>query len=767
MSEPDDHFRVFAEAYPGALGIFGRDGMLRYANRRLLGALGAASLDSVAGRRFRDIHAVPEKPSPVDYFSAVLEQVEARGRWAGTLPLATPQGLPRYVTREVFKLGAGGEIALLARESVAQDSAAAPDLVVALEALHASINAVALADLDGRLTFVNKAFLDLWAVDHPVQVVGKSATDFWESPVEAEKVIQSLLTDGRWNGNLIARRDDSRIFVLDVSARLICGPSGEPICMMAAFLESAPGKGGAGGDDPWLLETSAYAELMLRPTPVEAEGRATPGRLDALGGMISGFHEIQAHLRSERDFARALLDTAPVIVLLLDLDGNVREVNPYFEELTGFERDQFRGRNWFDNCLPERCRDATRRLFADAIASGDSVESEPGTNPILTCDGRELEIEWNNRLLRDPSGRPVGLLAIGHDVTARQRAELEAAKSRQLFVSFMQHSPLMAHVKDGERRYVYLNPVFERFVRSHDEADWIGHRTEDFVPEPKAAEVRRIDEALLAGAGPMIVENETMTADGARHFLSVRFPIIMPDGERMLGCQNLDITDRVKAEQELRDALKEREVLLREIHHRVKNNLQVVSSLLFFQEENAASEADRIVMREGRARLRSMMLVHEALYRTGNVAAIDLSAYLNTLARDVLNIHAGLAGKVSVEILAPAEAVKVDIEMAVPLGLIACELLNNALKHAFPGRQEGRVAFILSWPAAGTLRFEVADDGVGMRADRDPAMLSGFGWRLVRGLAEQLGASLQTAGGPGEGHRVQLDLRCMPDAAGR
>jgi PAS domain S-box-containing protein len=135
---------------------------------------------------------------------------------------------------------------------------------------------------------------------------------------------------------------------------------------------------------------------------------------------VTAIREAQEALKQERDFARSLTDTAPVIVLLLDPHGGIRHVNPYFEQLTGYRLDEIRGKEWFSSFVPARDRDRIRELFQTATRG---VPTRGNINPIVTRSGEEREIEWDDQPLRDSEGRVTGLLAIGQDVTARRKME--------------------------------------------------------------------------------------------------------------------------------------------------------------------------------------------------------------------------------------------------------------------------------------------------------------------------------------------------------
>jgi PAS domain S-box-containing protein len=206
--------------------------------------------------------------------------------------------------------------------------------------------------------------------------------------------------------------------------------------------------------------------------------------------------------------------------------------------------------------------------------------------------------------------------------------------------------------------------------------------------------------------------------------------------EGSLVCVAQDISDRKAAEEKLRRSLQEKEVLLREIHHRVKNNLQVISSLLHAQARDVETPAIQERFEETQERIRSMAAIHEQLYQSDDLSRVDFGAYLEVLMDELFRSHR--TDHIDREL--EAEAQPLPIDQAIPAGLIVNELVSNALEHAFPDGQEGTVSVTFR-ADAGEALLVVADDGRGAEALDDEGSL---GLRLVRGLTRQLQGSLST-----------------------
>jgi len=219
----------------------------------------------------------------------------------------------------------------------------------------------------------------------------------------------------------------------------------------------------------------------------------------------------------------------------------------------------------------------------------------------------------------------------------------------------------------------------------------------------------------------------------------------------------LEIAERQRAEELVRASLTEKEVMLREIHHRVKNNLQVISSLVSLQAANLTDERMRDEFNDVRDRVRSMALIHEKLYQTSDLARLNFADYAASLLSSLWRSHGHLAERARLNLeIAP---VVLSIEAAVPCGLILNELAGNALKHAFPKGCGGEVTVCMEHEASkGTICLKVHDNGVGLPAGLDWRQSSTLGLRLVRILAGQLHGSVETGTGPGAEFQITFSM---------
>lgn len=237
-------------------------------------------------------------------------------------------------------------------------------------------------------------------------------------------------------------------------------------------------------------------------------------------------------------------------------------------------------------------------------------------------------------------------------------------------------------------------------------------------------------------------------ADGSEFPVEIGLNPIDTGGDAMVLASIVDITERRRSQQRLEDALREKTVLLNEVHHRVKNNLQVITSLLNLQADHASDPRLRAILAESCGRVKAMALTHQLLYERKDFSRIDLADYLHRLVQSIRASYRAGGQRIGLRLAAPDGGIHLDLERAIPCGLLLNELVTNAFKHAFPGERSGEIAVELELDG-GDIVLAVADDGIGLPADGELAGSPSLGLQLVPLFAEQLhGAFLvERAGG--------------------
>ena len=344
---------------------------------------------------------------------------------------------------------------------------------------------------------------------------------------------------------------------------------------------------------------------------------------------------------------------------------------------------------------------------------------------------------------------------------------LPAADAASIWLVAIVQSSLDAIIgKSLDGRITSWNPAAERmFGYTADEA--IGEFVTIIIPPDRVDEEADILSRLAQGLVVPMFETVRRTRDGRLVDVSITVSPIRDAQGRTVGASKIarDIThmraaqdalrdarvlieaERLARQQELENSLREKDVLLKEIHHRVKNNMQVISSLLQLQMGAQKSDAIRHAFEDSQGRIRSMALVHEKLYKSRDMARIDFGSYVRDLVAGVAASLRRYAGNVVVDV--EADALQLDVDSAISCGLVVNELISNCFKHAFPAGRSGTIRVRLTGGPAHPTAISVQDDGVGWPPEFQPDQQASLGLRLVHLLADQLHATLRFTGAPG------------------
>ena len=451
-----------------------------------------------------------------------------------------------------------------------------------------------------------------------------------------------------------------------------------------------------------------------------------------------------------------VLEALTEAVYIIEADGRIQFCNAALAQLTGSAADTLLGRPSLDLYAPEdqpAVLDRRTRAF----------RGEPGPSlleaTLVRHDGARLPVELSLSSLRR-DGQVVGRVTVLRDISARKRAQamLRASEERfRLLVEGVQDYAI--YLLDPEGRVTTWNTGAER-IKGYRAADILGESFSRFFPPD--AQARGTPARLLeqtARDGHYVGEGWRVRRDGSQFWASVVITALWDAHSQLRGFAKVtrDITERREAEQALAHAhealehrvaertaalqalLQEKEVLLKEIHHRVKNNLQVITSLLSLQHETIDDPHVRALFAESERRIGAMALVHETLYQTGDLGQFNLAQYIPTLSTQLLHAYGVEPHRVAVRL--DLAEVTLPLEMAVPCGLILHELLSNCLQHAFPDGQTGTITVTLTH-AADRVTLRVEDNGHGFPAHLDAHHTESLGLQLVDALAEQLDGTM-------------------------
>jgi PAS domain S-box-containing protein len=389
----------------------------------------------------------------------------------------------------------------------------------------------------------------------------------------------------------------------------------------------------------------------------------------------------------------------------------------------------------------------------------------------VTNDPRVHDHEWARSLglvsfagyrLSSAEGRPIGVLALfsRHKIEPWEEKLLEdiastasqvilkgiaddaLKESEERFRSLVETTNDFVWEVNRDGKYTYVSPKVMDLLGYKPE-EIIGKTPFDLMPPEEAEKTGRIFQEIVA-AGKLIVglENINLHKDGRHIVLETNgVPVHDADGN-LLGYRGIDrdITERKAAEERIIQSLHEKEILLREVHHRVRNNFQIIISLLSLQSRSIGDEKVTRAMKESQNRIQAMSFVHEKLYTSTDLARIDLEPYVKYMTSQLFNLFTVRPGTIS--LILDVKNIFVDINMAIPLGLVINELVSNSLKHAFPKGRKGQIAISIHDDQNG-LTFSYQDNGIGFAEGFDWQTTDSLGFRLIRGLIEQLNGTIE------------------------
>jgi PAS domain S-box-containing protein len=331
----------------------------------------------------------------------------------------------------------------------------------------------------------------------------------------------------------------------------------------------------------------------------------------------------------------------------------------------------------------------------------------------------------------------------------RQQAEAALRKSKDMLWSVMDHVPAMIFWKDRDLRYLGANTQFA-IEAGFERPDQLSGKTDfEMAWKDRADLFRASDRAVLESGLPKLeYEERGLTRGGNETWLSLSKVPLRDEQDQVVGILGIsqDVTARRRAEHALKALLAEKEALLKEVHHRVKNNLALITSLMRLETGKSREPETQSALKAMQARIHSVMLLNETLYKTQHYSKIKLADYLRQMATHLF--RAQNPDPDAVRLVLELEPVEVDTDQAIPCGLIVNELMTNSLKYAFVGGKRGEVRVRLSQEPYGPAHLSVSDTGVGLPADFEARRGGSLGLQLVGDLAKQLQGALEVGPGP-------------------
>ncbi len=445
-----------------------------------------------------------------------------------------------------------------------------------------------------------------------------------------------------------------------------------------------------------------------------------------------------------------IVETSPSAIAVVDIEGSIVFTNRQAENLFGAGKKEILNRKYNDkewqitdfDGKPVPDEELPFRRIVDLKKSIFDMR-----HTIMKKDGSQAFLSINGTPWFDDDGNVAGAVFNINEVTHLKKLESflkNSEKEKRIILD-----TISEHVvyQDLDHKIIWLNRAAAESV-SCEREELIGQYCyRVWAGRGEVCEDCPVAKAMKTGIKQTI---EKKTPDGNYWFIT-GYPVRKDSGEVTGGIEvTLNITERIKVEEKIRSSLEEKEVLLKEIHHRVKNNLQVISSLLSLQAYHIKDPALIRIFRESHNRIRAMALVHENLYRTKDLARIDFRDYIKNLVGNLYKFYGTRPHRV--ELIQNVSNVNLGVDVAVPCGLIVNELVSNALKYAFPDtfKGKGKIFLNLDRYSQDEYRFTVSDNGIGLPDDFDINNIDSLGLKLVKILTRnQLQGRLECKNNPG------------------
>ncbi len=452
-------------------------------------------------------------------------------------------------------------------------------------------------------------------------------------------------------------------------------------------------------------------------------------------------------LRESEEKSRTVFEQAAVGMARVSFDdARWIEVNDAFCHMLGYTREEMLSTSWPQITHPD---DVDLDLIPFRRMAAGELDSYMVEKRFIQKQGDHVWARLTLSLVRDAKGHPHYEIAVIENITEKKKAEESLRNSEER---------LRLSIEAAELGTWDLDLTTDTAIRSlrHDEIWGYGEIQPEWGLEIAMRHVVAEDRPGIMDAyeraqktGVLHHENRIVHPNGGLRWIRAYGHFKYDDAgrpARVLGIVE-DITERKQAEEALKASLSEKEVLLKEIHHRVKNNMQVISSLVDLQADEVEDPVMRGILQDVIDRVRTMAMVHEKLYQSADLAQVDFADYAKSLLGYLWRSQGSAASGIQLDL--NLTSVLLPVNAAVPCGLILNELFSNALKHAFNGRKKGKVTVSLDEENKRTVRLCVRDDGIGLPPGLDWKKSRSLGLRIVRTLVRQLRASIQVASADG------------------
>ncbi|MGC9516865.1 MAG: PAS domain S-box protein [Methanomicrobiales archaeon] len=569
--------------------------------------------------------------------------------------------------------------------------------------IQTSPEAITVTDLEGKINYVSQRKLEIYGYEKLKELIGKNALELvkLEYQEKAEKDLKKIAQEGIIrNHEYEMIKKNGKFFTAEISASL-------------------------------------FKDVNNHPKGIIITTRDITQR-----------KKIQEKLKKREELLSIVTDNMLNVVGQVDSTGIFHYISPSVKNILGYEVDEVLGSSVFDfleKVHPNDYEEVKNTFIKSTISymPGDVKHRYKHAN------GNYLWLESLGNPLFDNENNFRGVIFSLTDITDLKKAEIDLRNSKEKYRTLFASSPDYIIVIDLDGQILAINDILRHKLSKY--VDNVSHV--ENVKELGKLSVEneiifeKIRSLIISGESVKPFETEIEGLDDKEYWLEIRtIPLKQDDIIKAVTVIVRDISERKLYEYQIEKSLAEKDLLLKEIHHRVKNNLQIISSLLNLQSTFIDDSAAYEVFRESQNRVKSMAMIHEQLYQSKDLSHINFSDYIKSLVSGLLSSYTINPEQIKINI--DVRDISMDINTAVPCGLIINELITNSLKHAFPDPFEGSIDIKMD-KKEDEYVLEISDNGIGIPKEIDIKTNKTLGFLLINSLVKQLEGNIHIDRGKG------------------
>jgi PAS domain S-box-containing protein len=460
------------------------------------------------------------------------------------------------------------------------------------------------------------------------------------------------------------------------------------------------------------------------------------------------FHEkTDKKFLEEKNNFKMLYDRTPIPYHSLDKNGNILDVNQSWLEKLGYERPEVVGK-WFGNFIGNEHVKNFESNFSKIM---NNMEILTVNLDMIQKNGNRINVKIDCKAAYDLDGYFQQTHCIFVDMSEKKKAEDALKKSEQYYKTIFENTGTATIIVEEDNKISLVNTEFEKLY-GYNKADIEGKKEwKQFVDKKYLPTMEKYHKArrIKPADAPRNYEFDFIDNNNTVKNIFATVAIIPGTKKSLISLQ--DVTERNIAEKDLKNSLKDKDMLMREIHHRVKNNLQIISSLLNLQSQYIKDKYAMDIFTDSQNRVRSMAIIHEKLYKSQSMSEIDFSDYITELVESLFYNHN--VDESRIKLIKNMDKVYFNVDTAIPCGLIVNELITNCLKHAFPNDINGEVHIDL-FKMEDKYVLNVKDNGVGFPDNIDYKNTDSLGLQLVTSLVNQIDGTIELSNGLGSNFKI-------------